>query len=67
MGHRPHVYVIRREWAPGGESPNAHVPEITVEVRVFWPAAAPREQVVTAFLAATGDAAVKLTEVLDGA
>jgi hypothetical protein len=38
MGHRPHVYVIRREPADPGVSPNQYVPQITVEVRAYWPA-----------------------------
>lgn len=53
MGHRPHVYKSVQLPAEPGESPNAHVPWVTAEVRVFWPAADPGkawtafEQVVT--------------------
>lgn len=41
MGHRPHVY--ERVFLPAdpGESPNAHKPMVTAEIRVFWPAADP--------------------------
>jgi len=38
MGHRPHIYVRRIVPADPGESPNAYVPRITVEIRAFWPA-----------------------------
>lgn len=38
MGHRPHIYVRRRVAADPGESPNAYLPQITVEIRAFWPA-----------------------------
>lgn len=41
MGHRPHVYKIVQLRARAGESPNAHVPWVTAEIRVFWPAADP--------------------------
>lgn len=41
MGHRPHVYKIVQIAAEPGESPNAHVPWVTAEIRVFWPAADP--------------------------
>jgi hypothetical protein len=37
MGHRPHIYVRRRVAADPGESPNAYLPQITVEIRAFWP------------------------------
>lgn len=38
MGHRPHIYVRRLVSADPGKSPNAYVPQITVEIRAFWPA-----------------------------
>jgi hypothetical protein len=38
VGHRPHIYVIRREPADPGVSPNQYLPQITVEVRAYWPA-----------------------------
>lgn len=37
MSNRECVYVIRREPAEGGESPNRRVAEIMVEIRVFYP------------------------------
>lgn len=37
MGHRPHFYVRRIVPAEPGESPNAYLPQITVEIRAFWP------------------------------
>ena len=37
MSHRPHFYVRRFVAADPGESPNAYVPMITVEIRAFWP------------------------------
>lgn len=41
MGHRQSVYVHRTEPARPGEPPNAKVPAITVEVRVFYPDSCP--------------------------
>jgi hypothetical protein len=37
MGHRRNAYVSLTREVHGGVSPNAYVPRITVEVRVFWP------------------------------
>lgn len=37
MVHRHNAYVSIRVPVYGGKSPNAYVPEITVEVRAFWP------------------------------
>ena len=37
MAHRPHLYVRRLVPADPGESPNAYFPQITVEIRAFWP------------------------------
>jgi hypothetical protein len=37
MSHRHNAYVSITEPAYGGVSPNAYVPQITVEVRAFWP------------------------------
>lgn len=37
MGQRKSVYRVKREWAESLPSPNATVPAITVEVRVFYP------------------------------
>lgn len=37
MSARPHVYVSKRVPADPGESPNAYFPQITVEIRAFWP------------------------------
>lgn len=37
MGRRPHIYVMRRKYARSPESPNATVPAITAEIRLFWP------------------------------
>ena len=37
MSHRPHIHVTRRKAVDGGESPNAYFPQVTAEIRVFWP------------------------------
>lgn len=37
MGQRKSVYRVKREWAETLPSPNATVPQITVELRVFYP------------------------------
>jgi len=37
MGHREAVYVIQREPADPGVSPNRVLGEITAEIRVFFP------------------------------
>jgi hypothetical protein len=37
VSHRPHFYVRRVVPADPGKSPNAYVPQITVEIRAFWP------------------------------
>lgn len=37
MTHRPHIYVCRRALVDGGESPNQYVPQVTSEIRVYWP------------------------------
>lgn len=38
MGHRPGFLISRRVPCDGGESPNAYFPQVTVEVRVYYPA-----------------------------
>jgi hypothetical protein len=38
VSERPHVYVVHRIPADPGRSPNAYVPQITVEIRAYWPA-----------------------------
>ena len=37
MATRPHIHVCRRVPVDGGKSPNAYFPQITVEIRTFWP------------------------------
>lgn len=37
MASRPSVYVRRREKTYGGESPNRFLPEVNVDLRVFYP------------------------------
>lgn len=37
MSGRPGILVSTKTPADGGESPNRYAPEITVEVRVYWP------------------------------
>lgn len=37
MSSRPNVYVCRRVPVDGGESPNAFYPQVTVELRTFYP------------------------------
>lgn len=37
MSQRASVYVVRRIPTDGGESPNRFVPQITIEIRVFFP------------------------------
>lgn len=37
MASRPNVYVCRRVPVDGGKSPNAYYPQVTVELRTFFP------------------------------
>ena len=37
MSARPHVYVSRRKGVDGGKSPNQYFPQVTAEIRVFYP------------------------------
>lgn len=37
MGRRTSASATIRRAAPGGESPNSYIPEVTVDVRVFFP------------------------------
>lgn len=37
MGHRARICVTKIQPAPSLPSPNAVVPQITVEIRVHWP------------------------------
>lgn len=37
MVHRHNVYVSVRVPVDGGQSPNSYAPQITVEIRAFWP------------------------------
>lgn len=37
MSHRPHIYISKRVPCDGGVSPNAFFPQVTVEIRVFYP------------------------------
>jgi hypothetical protein len=60
MGHRAHIYKKRQVFAESLPSPNAVVPEITVEIRVYWPEgmdneAAVEEQLDAAYLATKYD------------
>lgn len=61
MGSRPHVYVKRFIPAEPGESPNAYLPLITVEIRAFWPAVA-KHQVAAILTDAYNEAMAKLEE-----
>lgn len=61
MGHRPHIYVRRIVPADPGESPNAHVPRITVEIRAFWPAVE-KHRVAAILTEAYDEAMAKLKE-----
>lgn len=56
MSSRPGIVVSVKRPADGGESPNGYVPQITAEVRVFWPPRATLGQVLVALDAAYRDA-----------
>jgi hypothetical protein len=45
MARRPGVLVRVKRDAPGGESPNAYVPELSVQVHANWTPLTPFEQV----------------------
>lgn len=44
MSQRPHIYTIVRTPAESAPSPNAQIPEITAEIRVYWPAGMAHEK-----------------------
>lgn len=44
MAKRPGLTVAVRNDADGGTSPNAYMPLVTAEIRLFWPPRATREQ-----------------------
>lgn len=48
MSGRPGFVVDHRVPADGGESPNAYVAQVSVQVRCNWPPLATQAQVVTA-------------------
>ncbi len=51
MSARQHVYKIIRIPVEGGQSPNAYVAQITVEIRAYWPPGLGHEQEVVQAIA----------------
>ena len=61
MGHRTGVVITKLEPAPSLPSPNAVVPQITVEIRAYWPPAMGNdEKVLDMLTAAYNDARRKV-------
>lgn len=56
MSQRPGKTFTVRQPTDGGKSPNAYVPEITAEIRVFAPPHTPRDEVATALSIAVSQA-----------
>lgn len=56
MSQRPSVYVSLRVPCDGGESPNRFLPEITAEIRLFFPPAAMQPNVTNVLLDAIDNA-----------
>ena len=67
VGRRTGVQVVRREAAASRDSPNATVPQITVEVRVHWPPGMSHEPKVCELVALVAqDAITAVLERYDG-
>lgn len=66
MSKRPGLTVAVRNDADGGVSPNAYMPLITAEVRLFWPPRATREQILDSLNEAVEEALLKFDAKYEG-
>lgn len=64
MTSRPGIVATVRQPADGGQSPNRYVPEITAELRVFWPPRATPAEIRQAIDAAVDESYRKIGEIL---